>query len=354
MNVLLIGALPPPVGGTTVLFKQLVEDLRGRDDIHIRVIDVSRPTVGIFSNFVYALRCFLLLFWNVRWASVLTFHTSLKGVTFFGPVVHLASRLFNLKWMLRVFGGDIDTWHRNARGVNRLVFDLTVLHADAFLLERKVSVEYFKCRSNHSVLWYPNSRHGGSGGMAGRTERTGGRRFVFVGHVRPSKGIGELIEAVKKIASTTSIVMDVYGPLLEGVSDSWFAGSPVHYRGPIANTDVIQTLMGYDALVLPTYAQIEGYPGVILEAYCAGIPVITTRWGGIPEIVTPETGILVEPRDPVELAKAMQMLIDSDQLCETLREGARAKAAEFDAERWTQFFIDLCQRLSADRKSARI
>jgi hypothetical protein len=50
MNLLLIGALPPPVGGTTVLFKQLVDDLRTSDGLNIRVIDVSRPTVGGLHN----------------------------------------------------------------------------------------------------------------------------------------------------------------------------------------------------------------------------------------------------------------------------------------------------------------
>lgn len=348
MNVLLIGALPPPVGGTTVLFNQLVEDLRGRDDVCIRVIDISRPKVGAISNCIHALRCLILLLWNVRWASVLTFHTSLKGVISFGPVVHLASQIFDRKWIVRGFGGDIDTWHRNASGLRKRMFDRTVLRADALLLERKVSVEYFQSRSNNSVLWYPNSRHRGSDGTAAGHERAVGRRFVFVGHVRPSKGIGELIEATKQISKTARIVMDVYGPMLEGVSDSWFVGSPVRYRGSIANKDVIQTLTQYDVLVLPTYAEIEGYPGVILEAYCAGIPVITTRWGGIPEIVTTETGILVEPRDVVGLAEAMQRLIDSDQLCATLREGARAKAAEFDAKRWTQYFVDLCQHVSVE------
>src|SRR5262249_42486224 len=110
----------------------------------------------------------------------------------------------------------------------------------------------------------------------------------------------------------------------------------------------IQTLTRYDALILPSYAEVEGYPGVILEAYCAGIPVIATRWGGIPEIVTDETGILVEPRDVASLAKAMQMLIDSNHLLATLRAGARSKAAEFDANRWTQYFIDLCRSLVRD------
>jgi glycosyltransferase involved in cell wall biosynthesis len=347
MNLLLIGALPPPVGGTTVLFKQLVDDLHRRDEICIRVIDVSRPTVGGMSNAIHALRCMALLFWHLPWASVLTFQTSLKGSITFGPVVHVLSRLFRRKWIFRGFGGDIDTWHRSTGGVRKRLFDLTVLQADVLLLERKTSVQYFQSQSRSSVQWYPNSRRCGAGATAVATRRNIGRRFVFVGHVKPAKGIGEIIAAAKML-SATGIIVDVYGPLQDGVSDSWFTDSPAKYCGTIAKEDVIQTLAGYDALILPTYAEIEGYPGVILEAYCAGIPVIATRWGGIPEIVTAETGILVEPRDVAGLAKAMQTLIDSDHLLSTLRDGARSKAAEFDADRWTQYFIDLCQRLSTD------
>ncbi len=347
MNLLLIGPLPPPVGGATVLFKQLVDDLQGRDKICIRVIDVSRPTIGGLHNVVYALRCLVLLLRHLPWASVLTFQTSLKGAVTFGPVVHVVSRVFRRKWIFRGFGGGVDTWHRNAAGLSRRLFDLTVLQADALLLERKASVQYFQGRSRSSIHWYPNSRRRDGRATVARSSTHIRRRFVFVGHVKPAKGIGELIMASKMLAAT-GIVVDVYGPLQDGVSHSWFADSPARYCGPIAKEDVIPILAGYDALVLPTYAEIEGYPGVILEAYCAGIPVIATRWGGIPEIVTAETGILVEPRDVADLARAMQTLIDSDCLLSKLRDGARANAAEFDADRWTQYFIDLCDRLTVD------
>jgi glycosyltransferase involved in cell wall biosynthesis len=347
MNLLLIGALPPPIGGTTVLFKQLVDDLNGRDEICIRVIDVSRPTVGGMNNVIYALRCLALLFWHLPWASVLTFHTSLQGAITFGPLVHVLSRLFRRKWIFRGFGGDIDTWHRNTMGVRKRLFDITVLQANVLLLERKASVQYFQNQSRSSVQWYPNSRRCSAGATAAATTRNSGRRFVFVGHVKPAKGISEIIEAAKMLSST-GIIVDVYGPLLEGVSNSWFTDSPAKYCGLLAKEDVTRTLFNYDALVLPSYWEGEGHPGVILEAYCAGIPVIATRWGGIPEIVTAETGILVEPRDIAGLAKAMQTLIDSDHLLSTLSAGARSKAAEFDADRWTQYFIDLCHRLSKD------
>lgn len=347
MNLLLIGGLPPPVGGTTVLFEQLVDDLRGKHDISLRVIDVSRPTVARTNNVVHALRCLALLLWHLRWASVLSFQTSRRGAITFGPLVHVLSRLFRRKWIFRGFGGDIDVWHQNTPSLLRRLFDCTVLQADVMLLERKASVQYFQGHSNTSVQWYPNSRHSYHGPRAMRHSPNRTRRFVFLGHVKPAKGIGELIQAAKLLA-LTGITVDVYGPLQDGVSHAWFTDSPVKYCGSIAKEDVIPTLAGYDVLVLPTYAEIEGYPGVILEAYCAGIPVIATRWGGIPEIVTPETGILVEPRDVAGLAEAMQTLMTSDHLLFKLRDGARSKAAEFDADRWTQYFIDVCHRLAAE------
>lgn len=344
MNLLLIGALPPPVGGTTVLFKQLVDDLRTKDEICVRVIDVSRPTVASFHNVLHALRCLVLLFRHLPWASVLTFHTSLNGAITFGPVVHIASRLFRRKWIFRGFGGDIDTWHRNSVGLKKYLFDLTVLRADVLLLERKASVEYFQTQSATSVQWYPNSRRR-SGTLGSTAQSQPARRFVFVGHVKPAKGIKEIIQAAQSLA-TSGLVVDVYGPLQDGVNSSWFADSPVTYRGTLSSHDVIPKLTEYDVLLMPSYALIEGYPGVILEAYSAGLPVIATRWGGIPEIVSTETGILVEPRDPVDLAQAMRALIASDHLMARLRDGARSKAEEFDSERWTQHFINVCHQLS--------
>ncbi len=344
MNLLLIGALPPPVGGTTVLFKQLVDDLRASDGLNIRVIDVSRPTVGGLHNVVHALRCLALLCWHLPWASVVSFHASLTGAITFGPMVHLAARLFWRKWVFRGFGGDLDTWHRQAGPFARSVFDRTVLRADRLLLERKASVAYFTPRTSSPVEWYPNSRR--RSGMPGSTAQSRpARRFVFVGHVKPAKGIKEIVQAAQSLA-TSGLVVDVYGPLQDGVDSSWFAHSPVTYRGPLAAHDVITKLSEYDVLLMPSYAHIEGYPGVILEAYCAGLPVIATRWGGIPEIVDSETGILVEPRDVAGLANAMRNLMESDHLLAKLSSGARAKAAEFDADRWTQYFVNLCHQLA--------
>lgn len=345
MNLLLVGPLPPPVGGATVLFQQLVEDLSKAGGCPLRVINTSRPRVGRLSNAWHAVRCVCLLIRHLPWASVVSFHTSRNGVIIFGPIVHVLSRLFGRKWILRGFGGSLDAWHRDSASLLKWLFNRTVLQADALLLERKASVDYFQRQSPSSVHWYPNSRHRPDPVESSKTAVAGLRRFVFVGHVKPTKGIDVLLEAAKSIGRGNFLV-DVYGPLQDGVTPEWFMNSPVNYRGPLASDRVINTLAGYDALVLPTYYPGEGYPGVILEAYCAGIPVISTRCGGIPEIVTPDTGILLEPHDTAGLAAAMQELINSDQRLLALCEGARAKAEEFDADRWAQTFLNLCRGLS--------
>ena len=64
--------------------------------------------------------------------------------------------------------------------------------------------------------------------------------------------------------------------------------------------------MIYDVLILPTYHEGEGYPGIILEAFSLGLPVISTNWNSIPEIVKHnENGLLVPIKDVDSLIKAI-------------------------------------------------
>ena len=79
--------------------------------------------------------------------------------------------------------------------------------------------------------------------------------------------------------------------------------------------------------------------------------MIASRWRAIPEIVEDGvTGLLVEPRDPVGLAEAMQQLIDSPCQLDGLAEGAAKAAQRFSSIRWTERFVELCRELSRERR----
>ena len=73
--------------------------------------------------------------------------------------------------------------------------------------------------------------------------------------------------------------------------------------------------------------------------------MITTRWGGIPEIVTERSGILIEPRNSLALAEAMRALMHSPVRMRELRHGAALMAHQFSSRVWTQTFLDLSRRL---------
>jgi glycosyltransferase involved in cell wall biosynthesis len=79
----------------------------------------------------------------------------------------------------------------------------------------------------------------------------------------------------------------------------------------------------------------DGIPNVLVEAAASGVPIVTTAVSGIPELVEDgETGLVVPLRDPAALASAIERLLDSPELRERLRKGARARVEQtFDLRR---------------------
>ncbi|MEO8636993.1 MAG: glycosyltransferase, partial [Gemmatimonadales bacterium] len=89
----------------------------------------------------------------------------------------------------------------------------------------------------------------------------------------------------------------------------------------------------FDGFVLSSRS--EGTPITLLEAMAAGVPVVTTAVGGIPDVVSPNEALLVPPEDPEALGRAIRQLIDDPAAARSRAQAAsRRLTDEFGAERW--------------------
>ena len=107
------------------------------------------------------------------------------------------------------------------------------------------------------------------------------------------------------------------------------AKSPVKDRilMPGFRTNVADFLAAFDLFVMPSV--MEGLCTAILDAFAVGVPVVASRAGGIPELVLHEqTGLLVEPRRPPELASAILRLLQDEPLRRRVVAGGRARLLE--------------------------
>jgi glycosyltransferase involved in cell wall biosynthesis len=95
-------------------------------------------------------------------------------------------------------------------------------------------------------------------------------------------------------------------------------------------------------LVLPSHT--EGSPNVLLEAMAAGLPIVATAVGGVPEIVTNEKeALLVEKQNPVALARAIERLLSEASLKSRLAEAARQRVSAYSPEAYCDSILNLYQ-----------
>jgi glycosyltransferase involved in cell wall biosynthesis len=141
-------------------------------------------------------------------------------------------------------------------------------------------------------------------------------RILFVGHLRPEKGFDVLVEAFERVrARIPNAELQVVGPapkhqkfvaefLAERSSKLVEAGA-VELLGPKDfGLELFRCFADADVLALPSVS--EGTPRVLVEARAFGCPVVASNVGGIPTSIHDGVdGLLIPPRDPVALSRAL-------------------------------------------------
>jgi len=159
--------------------------------------------------------------------------------------------------------------------------------------------------------------------------------IVSVARLDPQKNPLLLIDALPP-DPRCHLVMAGDGELRDAVRHR--AGPRVHVLG--VRADIPDLLAAADVFALAS--DYEGLPVSIIEAMGAGLPVVATAVGGVPELVEHNTtGILVQPRDRAALSTALTKLLEQPELRRTFGERGRDRARLFSARRMIESYAAL-------------
>jgi len=159
-------------------------------------------------------------------------------------------------------------------------------------------------------------------------------RFYHNGRLVEHKGTDLILRALTR--TRNPIQLDIIGrgpelPNLRALTATLHLQDRVNFIEWVPDhTALAEMLRQYRAFVFPSLAEANGI--VVQEAMIQGLPVIACNWGGPSLLVTPETGILIEPTSEEyvinELAASMDLLAENGDLAESMSLNARARALE--------------------------
>jgi glycosyltransferase involved in cell wall biosynthesis len=149
----------------------------------------------------------------------------------------------------------------------------------------------------------------------------------FVGRVVPEKGVDVLVDAVRALDARLLVVGGgAARPALEAQTEGWPPGRAV-FAGAVADSDVPDYLACMDVLVLPsrtTASWAEQFGHVLIEAMAAGVPVIGSSSGAIPEVIG-DAGLVFPEGDASALRAQLAALFEDPALRKRLVERGRTR-----------------------------
>jgi glycosyltransferase involved in cell wall biosynthesis len=173
-----------------------------------------------------------------------------------------------------------------------------------------------------------------------------GPMLGWVGRLSHVKGADIALEALALMRNRQARLVFVGdGPeraTLEAQVRSLGLGEQVRFVGLVAAAASL--LRAFDALVLSSRS--EGTPMILLETVHAGVPIIASAVGGVPDLITPNTGTLVLPNDSAALAAAMDEVLSHPGAAQARAAAARARVADlYSPEAWVSRHLAVYQRV---------
>ena len=216
-----------------------------------------------------------------------------------------------------VVGGDLHI------GIEKGLYNVHALNKLVFIpVQGKSMVQQLSQLGVHNAIYVPNSKPITYHPTLVNHPCEKPFRFVFVSRIHPDKGIKEIYEASLMLNSAglkSKYYIDFYGSIdpnyVNEFNDLLSQNQSLKYKGYLDFTTNAgyKQLSTYDIMLFPTYWQGEGFPGVVIDANIAGVPIIASDWNLNREVIEDnKTGFIIPAHDSLALLESMKKVIKND------------------------------------------
>jgi glycosyltransferase involved in cell wall biosynthesis len=344
--VLLLGPHRAAVSGVSTHLNLLMDSSLGEDFelVHFQVGSEGRDE-GAIGRLLRLLASPLALFATIlfRQVSIVHLNTSLNPRAYWRDLAYLAvAKLLRARVLYQVHGGKLPHEFFDGREALTRFLRWTLGLADVVVVLARVELDAYRIFvPQQNVVALPNGIDTRAFARVPTVRSRAGHplRLVYIGRIAREKGLYETLQGIHLAAELgvdARITLAGQGdeePRLRRYAQALGIASRVVFARPVFGDDKVRLLAGADVMVLPSYS--EGLPYALLEAMAAGIPVIATPVGAIPDVMTHGThGFLVPPRDGKAIAEALLRLWgDREQLSWMSRACRRRVHAAYAIER---------------------
>jgi glycosyltransferase involved in cell wall biosynthesis len=329
-KVLILGPLPPTVGGITTLILGMLDSFL-RKKFELITYDTQRPTYGFvkevwdyslmwrvgFFSFVRSLA------WTLRHLATFPYtliknrpdivHVNTASYwSFWENVLYVSlSKMFRKKTILHIHGGGFEEFYYNSNSLLKFLIRSTLNMPDRIIVlspiwrsfmaklipENRISViENFVDSSQFSKNYNKDKQFSDF------------FTVLFIGGPAPkTKGLYDVVEAASIVTKNSKnirfdLVACSHVKGLNILCENKGLSANTRILGYVAGVEKIRIFLDSDIFVLPSYT--EGLPITLLEAMAAGLPIIASRVGAIPDVICDgQNGFLIEAGDYKSLAE---------------------------------------------------
>ena len=281
------------------------------------------------------------LLWHLMTCKTLVLIPCRRNLTYVFPAVYMMSKIFRYEivsiciggWQVEYFNGN-ELYKPHPR---QLRYSKKI---KAFLPEMEtLNKNLIDKLGFRNTEVFPNFRKFDSVDIV--ESRHDILKLVFMARINRNKGYATIFQALERLKDMNlKITMTFFGQIAEEDKEDFLSLINEHkdvacYKGALEPDVIHKTLAQYDVLLLPTKFYTEGFPGSVLDAYIAGIPVIVTEWKYSHEFVKDgKTGFIVPFENGLDsMVDKIKLLYEDRALLQQLKVSARVECENYSEDR---------------------